>query len=128
MLKFLSTTLAEQGQSRLIEKHLTRPRQVGSSDSSTSGSDLLERLPADITHASTLAQRDEAFTALHAALDELDEKDREVLVLRGIEQVANDEVARLLGVTPGAITRRYQHALEKLRKRLPGSILDELPG
>jgi RNA polymerase sigma-70 factor (ECF subfamily) len=127
MLKFLSTTLLNKA-NRLIEKHLTRPRQIGSSESpTTSGSDLLERLPADITHASTLAQRDEAFTALQAALNELDEQDREVLVLRGIEQISNDEAAQLLGVTPGAATRRYQRALDKIRVLLPGSVLDELP-
>ena len=51
-----------------------------------------------------------------------------MIVLRGIEQIANDQVAQLLGVTASAITRRYQRALEKLRRRLPGSVFDKLPG
>ena len=127
MLKFLSTTLLHKA-NHLIEQHLARPRQVRAADApAISGGDLLDRLPAEVAHASTVAQRDEAFTVLHAVLAELDQKDQEVIVLRGIEQHANDEVAGLLGVTPGAVTRRYQSALKKLRVRLPGSILDELP-
>ena len=123
LLKFLSRTLLNKANHR-IERHLARPRHVGSGDSE---SELLDGLAADVTDASTLARRDEAYTALHEAIAELDETDREVLVLRGIEQHANDEVASLLGVTPAAVTRRYQRALRKLRHRLPGSILEGLP-
>lgn len=126
MLRFLSTTLLNKA-NHLLEKYLARPTHVPSDSSRTAGGDLVDRLPAEISNATRVAQRQEAFTAVHAALAELDEKDHEVIVLRGIEQVANDDVARLLGVTPGATTRRYQRALEKLRVLLPGSILDELP-
>ena len=75
-----------------------------------------------------MASRDEAMQAMRAALWELDEPDQEVLVLRGIEQVPNEAVAKLLGLTPGAVTRRYQRALARLRHRLPGPMFDELLG
>jgi len=125
LLKFLSTTLLHKA-NHLIEKHLRRPHELQWTSHSAS-SDPLERLPAGISEASALAQRHETFAALHVALGELTEKDHEVIVLRGIEQLTNLEVALLLGLTPGAATRRYQRALAKLRIRLPGSILDELP-
>jgi DNA-directed RNA polymerase specialized sigma24 family protein len=49
-----------------------------------------------------------------------------VLLLRGIEQLPNKEVARLLGVDDATATRRYQKALERMRQALPGSIFAEL--
>ena len=55
--------------------------------------------------------------AVHDALEELDEKDREVLLLRGIEQQSNNTTATILGLTPSAATMRYKRALERLRKQ-----------
>jgi len=86
----------------------------------------VERLPDSLANASSLAERDEAKRSLDDALAELEDKDREVIVLRLIEQVPNEEVARLLQVTPGAVSRRLKSALERLRRRLPRSIFGEL--
>jgi RNA polymerase sigma-70 factor, ECF subfamily len=63
---------------------------------------------------------------VQTALQSLDEAEREVLVLRGIEQLGNREVARLLGVDDSVVTRRYQRALQQLKVALPDSVLAEL--
>ncbi len=119
LLKFLSTTLLQRT-NQLLKKHLQR-------SSESLATSIRECMPVEVTGVRTKTERDEASRMLHAALAELEAHEREVLVLRGIEQVSNDEVSRLLGVTPGAVTQRYQKALGRLRRRLPGSLFDELP-
>ena len=57
---------------------------------------------------------------------ELSDSDREILVLRGIEHNSNQEIAVLLGIEPNTAAVRYRRALDKVRRRLPRGILDEL--
>lgn len=61
---------------------------------------------------------------LHVAslLDQLDPLDREVLALRHFEQLGNAEVARVLGLSEAAASKRYLRALERLRERLGGGL------
>lgn len=119
LLRLLGTTLLHKA-NHLIVKHLRRSDMQAARDE-------LHRLADDITTACSKAQEEELHRAVVDALLELDESDREVLVLRGIEQLPNEDAARLVGVSAGALTRRYHKALERLRHRLPGSIFDELP-
>jgi RNA polymerase sigma factor (sigma-70 family) len=124
LLRYLGTTLLNKA-NQMIQRALKQPPVAGALSDGSSRAPPLDGLPASYSDASSVAARDEAMLALRAALAELEE--REVLVLRGIEQVPIDAAAKLLGVTPGAVTRRYQKALARLRLRLPGSIFDELP-
>jgi RNA polymerase sigma-70 factor, ECF subfamily len=52
------------------------------------------------------------------ALGQLDEVDREVLVLRNLEGLSNQESARVLGVDPATASRRYGRAVIRLREVL----------
>ena len=54
---------------------------------------------------------------LQEVLDGLAPLDRAVLVLRYSEDLAVDEVARRLGVSPGAVKNRSMRALERARER-----------
>lgn len=56
----------------------------------------------------------------------LPETDREVVVLRAIQQIPSQEVAALLGVTPGALKVRYCRALKKVRELLTESVFDDI--
>ena len=58
---------------------------------------------------------------LPAALDQLDETDREVVLLRHFEQMSNGEIAEVLGLKRAA-GMRYLRAMRRLR-----SLLDEVP-
>lgn len=58
-----------------------------------------------------------------AALDKLAAADREVLVLRLLEQNSVKETAQILGCSPGAVKTRQVRALQRLRRELAG--LDE---
>jgi len=59
--------------------------------------------------------REEEHERLRTALDELNETDREVLVLRHFEQLTNAEIAQILGLTPKAASARYVRALAHLQ-------------
>lgn len=52
-------------------------------------------------------------------LDRIPEVDREILVLRHYEGLKLNEIARRLGMTPGAVYTRLFRALEKLRRPGP---------
>lgn len=53
-------------------------------------------------------------------LDQLSEVDRQILVLRHYEGLKLNEIARRLGMSPGAVYTRLFRALEKLRRQPPG--------
>lgn len=56
------------------------------------------------------------------ALEELEENDREIIIMRHVEQLGNSEVAEALGLSPAAAGMRYVRALRRLR-----AILTEPP-
>ena len=52
------------------------------------------------------------------ALSGLTEDDREVLVLRYLEQLPSQEIAAIMGTSEAAVNMRHMRALERMRKRL----------
>jgi RNA polymerase sigma-70 factor (ECF subfamily) len=59
--------------------------------------------------------RDELRTRVHAALFRLAPRDREVLVLRHLEQLSIREIAAVLGIREGAVKTRHLRALQHFR-------------
>ena len=53
-----------------------------------------------------------------AAIEALDELDREVLAMRTLEHLTNEEVARELGLDKSAASKRFTRALQRLRPAL----------
>jgi RNA polymerase sigma-70 factor (ECF subfamily) len=87
-----------------------------------SSESLAGQLVSAMTSPSQAAIRHELQARLHAALDEMNPLDREILALRHFEELSNNEVARVLDITPEAASKRYLRALRRLRE-----ILDEPP-
>jgi RNA polymerase sigma-70 factor (ECF subfamily) len=56
--------------------------------------------------------------ALHRALDTLDVRHREVLVLHFLEDMPVDEVAAVVGCPPGTVKSRIHHAKRALKEAL----------
>ncbi|MGE3175644.1 MAG: sigma-70 family RNA polymerase sigma factor [Planctomycetota bacterium] len=77
-------------------------------------------LAGSLTSPSQAAMRDELRQQLHAALEAMDEIDREVLTLRHFEDLGNKEVAELLGIGENAASNRYVRALGRLKGLLGG--------
>jgi len=66
----------------------------------------------------TAALRQELARRLRVAVSQLEETDREVILMRHFEQLSNQDVAALLGLTEAAASMRYLRALRRLRALL----------
>jgi RNA polymerase sigma-70 factor (ECF subfamily) len=64
--------------------------------------------------------REEVRARVRAALARLDPRDREVLVLRHLEQLSVRDMAAALGVSEGAVKTRHVRALQRFRTLLAG--------
>lgn len=89
----------------------------GSAD--TSSAFLAAHLADSLTTPSQCAVREEAAAAVRVALEKLERIDREVLVLRHLEELSNHETAEVLGIDKFAASKRYLRALERLRRAMP---------
>jgi RNA polymerase sigma-70 factor (ECF subfamily) len=76
---------------------------------------LAAEIVARLTSPSQAAVRDETYRQLEQAFQQMDEIDREVLALRHFEQLSNQEVAEVLGLSKTAASNRYVRALGRLR-------------
>jgi RNA polymerase sigma-70 factor (ECF subfamily) len=74
-------------------------------------------LDQDLTPASAAIQ-EELQRRLREAIEQLDDDDREVILMRHYEMLANQEVAESLGLTEAAASMRYLRAVRKLRDLL----------
>jgi len=79
---------------------------------------LAALLAGDFTSPSQAAIREETIAQVEGFLDRMDQIDREVLILRHLEELSNDEVAAVLGVKKAAASRRYMRALARFREVL----------
>lgn len=86
--------------------------------SDESAQQLAERVLSRHSSPSDRAIRSELRTRLRAALDQLSERDREVLVLRHLEHLSTRETAAVLGIREGTVKTRHLRALERLRALL----------
>jgi RNA polymerase sigma-70 factor (ECF subfamily) len=80
--------------------------------------ELADRLLARGEGASTGLHRAELRARLKAGMDRLPDRDREVLVLRHLEQLSTREAAAVLGISEGAVKVRLLRALQRLRDEL----------
>jgi RNA polymerase sigma-70 factor (ECF subfamily) len=64
------------------------------------------------------ALRNELHQRFLDALDRMEEEDREILVMRHVEQLSNSEAAGILGLTPPAAGMRHLRALRRMREIL----------
>jgi RNA polymerase sigma-70 factor, ECF subfamily len=79
---------------------------------------LARCLFADDTSPSNRLIRQESQEEIRKAIDALPHKDREVLVMRHLEQLSTAEIAAALGITEGAVKVRLLRALVRLRGQL----------
>ena len=109
-------------------RHLAQMRDAGlevsihgySAGANVSSMSIAGWLVDDLTTASQLAVREETAKKVEDALNDMDEIDREVLILRHFEQLSNDEVASIVGVKKAAASRRYTRALLRFKEVAEG--------
>jgi RNA polymerase sigma-70 factor, ECF subfamily len=79
---------------------------------------LSRRLVAHGTSPNSKLIRQELRDRLEGALAKLSSNDREVLVMRNLEQMSAAEIAAVLGIKEGTVRVRHLRALERLRSLL----------
>jgi RNA polymerase sigma-70 factor (ECF subfamily) len=70
------------------------------------------------TGPSARLMRDELRARVRAALDRLESQDREILVLRHLEQMPVKEIASLLDISASAVKMRRLRAIQRLQAAL----------
>jgi RNA polymerase sigma-70 factor (ECF subfamily) len=119
---------------RLIEMHRrhvqAQKRSVMREEAPVlAGADEVAREPADrllATGGTPVGQllRDELRRRVHEALARLPDRDREVLVLRHLDQLSTRETAAALQIAEGAVKVRHLRALRRFRD-LMGGVAEE---
>ena len=87
-----------------------------------SGFDLMGQLADHELTPAAASIRKELEVRFVIALDQLEDEDREIVLMRHFEQLGNSEVAEALGLSAAAAGMRHLRALRKLR-----AILGERP-
>ena len=87
---------------------------------------LAGQLVASGTTPSGRVVREELRARVRSALDQMDPADREILVMRHLEQLQVREIAALLGISEGAVKMRRLRAAERLRELLQDSSTEEV--
>ncbi|HEX4132374.1 MAG TPA: sigma-70 family RNA polymerase sigma factor [Pirellulales bacterium] len=126
--------LRQIARDRLIDAHrrhhaagrrsVTRQRSLSRPEfADQSAVDLAAQLrdQRELTPAAAVL-RQELEARFRAALDQLDDADREIVEMRHFEQLSNHEAAQALGLSDPAASMRYLRAVRRLR-----SLLDEVP-
>ena len=91
------------------EQHATPSADV------SSAFDLFAQISAQELTPAAASIRKEIEARFLGALEQLDETDREILLMRHCEQLGNSEIAELLGLSQPAAGMRYLRALRRLR-------------
>ncbi len=121
--------LRQLARDRMIDMHRrhrgARRRSVdreqhfgGMGDDEQSATDFANLLrDAELTPAAA-AVRKEMQDRFLVAVDQMDESDREIIMMRHFEHLGNGEVAAALGLSPPAAGMRYLRAVRRLRELL----------
>jgi RNA polymerase sigma-70 factor (ECF subfamily) len=89
-------------------------------DSDTTLSEIFQ---ADIETPQDIAVTNEFQERVSAAMELLNVKHREVLVLRNVKSLSYEEIANQLGISIGTVKSRIARARESLRDRLGNELL-----
>ena len=100
---------------------VTREEQFDVALPDHSAMELADRLIAKGSSATQKMLQKEMKDRVQAALAQLDARDREVLVLRFLEQLSIDETAAVLEISHEAVKSRQRRALERFGELIDGS-------
>ena len=107
-----------KAQRRSVDREQPMKSALGDRSSVELIGNLIDR---ELTPASA-AMRQEMEKRFQEVLGEMEEEDREVILMRHFEQLSNQEVAQALSLTEAAASMRYLRAIRRMRALLdPGS-------
>jgi len=113
-------------------RHLTahmrdamREQPIPESRPSISAAVAADAFIASATSPTRAVERNELRARILAVLDELDDVDREIVVLRHFEGLSNEDAAAELAIEPAAASKRFVRALVRLRPALQSLVPGE---
>lgn len=120
--------LRQMAQDRLIDAHrrhrgaarrsVDREQHLAIGPGETSEADWAALLSDRELTPAAAATWHELQQRFQAAIEELDEADREVILMRHFEHLSNSDVASALGLSEPAAGMRYLRAMRRLREKL----------
>jgi RNA polymerase sigma-70 factor (ECF subfamily) len=122
--------LRQIGWDRLVEAHRRHihadkrsvRREVSMQLSEASAVHLAQQMAASPSSPSRQLARKELRGRIRAILGELPAFDREILILKHLEELTNSECAAVLGITVVAVKKRYLRALGRVRNLMDGDV------
>jgi RNA polymerase sigma-70 factor, ECF subfamily len=122
--------LRQLAKDRLIDMHrrhrgaqrrsVDREQRISPASPEESGLNLAGVLPDEQLTPAAASIRRELEERFLAALEQLNDDDRDIVLMRHHEHLSNSEVATALNLTPAAAGMRYLRALRRLRDVLGG--------
>jgi RNA polymerase sigma-70 factor (ECF subfamily) len=113
--------LAWERLAKLHERHIQAQRRTTTREARWDGAlpdesalALVDQLVAPGSSPSKQVLRHEMLSRVQAALARLREQEREVLVMRYLEQLSIREIAAVLGITESGVKSRHLRALQRL--------------
>lgn len=104
---------------RLAQRRsLDREQSLVSNDPEKSSPDFAGQLQDHELTPAAAALRKEFQSRFYLALEQLEEDDRELILMRHVEQLSNSEVSQALGLSQPAAGMRHLRALRRLREIL----------
>lgn len=103
---------------RAQKRSVAREQTLRADISDESVLQLAERFVGGTSSPSAAALRQELGMRVRQALNALPEADREVLLMRYLEQLSSKEIAVIMGTSESAINMRHMRCLERMRKIL----------
>lgn len=103
---------------RAQRRTVSREEPMGLPLSDESAMELVSQLARSGSRPSGRMMRRELQERVRTALERLSANDREILILRHLEQLEIDEIAAILKITPQAAMMRRLRAFERLRRLL----------
>lgn len=78
----------------------------------------LSRVPEEATSVTRRVARDDAQRRFLALVDELTEEERTLVLQRGLEGLAHEEIAQALGIEAATAAKRWGRLVPRLREKL----------
>ena len=127
--------IRQMAQDRIIDLHrrhrvarrrsLDREQQRPAAAADKSSLELMNQLRDPELTPAAASLRKELHERFVEAIDQLEDEDREILLMRHFEQLSNSEAAELLGLSQPAAGMRHLRALRRLREVLGETAQDE---
>jgi len=99
---------------RKRDKTISFDQPIGDEDGGT----LAEIFPAEIESPDDIAVTQEFTDRIAVSMARLNEKHREILVLRNVQDHSYEEIAQILSISVGTVKSRIARAREALRKEM----------